>query len=212
MSGRVGFLLKIIVYEIYYIFSPFFLLFLFLSPMYVHTYSAIAMNIPAKEQALRVKGIFYDASKDYSNRRGSYPITIIASDGVKYQCSCVPIGSGDCLTRHRVDSEEIRGKLDAKFLKNHNFQHAMIKWLDGKSGEVWLYPTGVFGGAANACYQISDDSRMYMSFDQSVEEYSKAKTGLDVFVFWVVLFFVFIAFLILITRRINAYRRGGVNG
>lgn len=195
-----------------FVFSPLFmkgrwvywpLLFLIVMMM-GNAITAIRMDIPNLEQVNRVAGKFVDTSKGHS-RTGLYSMQIIDSSGVTHGCNCEPLGSSNCLGRKPSDHAEIRDQLDAKLLGGRNLHKAVIKWLAGKDGEIWMYPNRSLFGTRNSCYQISSNGLTLLSFEQSVQNYTEAKHGIGVYSFWFIVLWALIVSLFYLIVRISLY-------
>lgn len=166
--------------------------------------TAIRMDIPNLEQVNRVAGTFVDTSKAYS-RTGLYGIEIIDSFGVTHGCNCELLGSSNCLGRKPSDHAEIRDQLDAEVLKKYTLQKAVVKWLAGRDGEIWMYPNRSWFGTSNSCYQISSNGLTLLSFEQSVQNYTEAKHGIGVYSFWFIVLWALIVSLFYLIIRISLY-------
>lgn len=154
--------------------------------------TATRMEIPSKENLKKISGIFLDTSKGYT-KGNLYPIAITDSQGNTHKCSCEPLAYPNCLGRQKSDHSEIKQFLDTEVLEKYGTYKAMIKWLNGKPGEVWMYPNRSLLGGQFSCYQIADSSHIYRSYERSIEEYLQAKNGIDVYLFWLVMSFGLIA-------------------
>lgn len=166
--------------------------------------TAIRMDIPNLEQVNRVAGTFVDTSKGYS-RTGLYSMQIIDSSGVPHRCNCEPLGDSNCLGRKPSDHAEIRDQLDAEVLKKYTLQKAVVKWLAGKDGEIWMCPNRSWFGTSNSCYQISSNGLTLLSFEQSVQNYTEAKHGIGVYSFWFIVLWALIVSLFYLIIRISLY-------
>lgn len=177
---------------------------LLLLMMMANTITAIRMEIPSQEQVIRINGKFIDTGKGY--KRGVlFNIGIVDASGFIHYCNCEPLGYSNCLGRHHRDHAEIRDQLDAEVVKNYALQKAMVKWLAGKEGEVWMYPNQSVFGPRNSCYQISDSTRIHRTFKKSVDEYTSVKNGIDVYLFWLIALFGALAMSAFIAARIKIY-------
>ena len=56
-------------------------------------------------------------------------------------------------------------------------QRDFFKQVDGRQGEVWLYPGGL-PIPQYLCYHIADQTRVYRSYSDLAARYSEAKQGL----------------------------------
>jgi hypothetical protein len=179
---------------------------MFLMMMFGPATTAIRMDIPSGKQVIKVAGIFFDTSTGY--RKGAlYSMGIVDDQGRRYRCSCDPLPSTNCLDERMSVYEDIERLLDPKILKEYGTQKAMIKWLAGKRGEIWMYPNRSLLGTKYSCYQISDDTDIYRSLEQSIKEYSRRKHGIDVYLFWLAAFAVSVAAIIFVIVRISLYLR-----
>lgn len=168
------------------------------------TITAIRMEIPNIETVNRITGKFVDTAQGY--RKGAlYDIGIMDRSGIIHKCDCEPLGYSNCLGRKPSDYAEIVDQLDPEVLNNHAPQKAIIKWLAGRDGEVWMYPNRSLFGDRNSCYQISSDTHILQSFEQSVREYSKVKNGINVYLFWLIVLSGAFFLLIFIIVRIYEY-------
>jgi len=174
--------------------------------------TAIRMEIPSREQVIKIKGTFLDTSKGYTSRAGRYSIGITDTNRNIYKCSCVPLANEKCLGRRAQDHSEIMSQLYLEITKKYSVHKAMLKWLDGKEVEVWMYPNRSVFGYEYSCYQISDSTRIHLSFEKSVEEYTKAKSEVDVYLFCLILLSASLLILIFVIVRINLYFKGNRNG
>jgi hypothetical protein len=170
-----------------------------------NTITAIRMEIPNIEKVNRIAGKFVDTAQGY--RKGAlYDIGIMDRSGIIHKCDCEPSGYSNCLGRKPSDHAEILDQLDAEVLKKYVTQKAIVKWLDGEYGEVWMYPNrSIFSGSQNSCYQISSDTHILQSFEQSVREYSKVKNGINVYLFWLIVLSGAFFLLIFVILRVDAY-------
>lgn len=179
------------------------LLFL-ISMMIGNTITAIRMEIPNHEQVNRITGKFVDTTKGYS-KTGLFGIEIIDSFGSSHKCTCAPLAYSNCLGRKPSDHPEIFNQLDAELLKKYTLHKAVVKWLAGRDGEVWMYPNRSILGTKNSCYKISSNAHTLLSFEQSVQNYEKAKSGVDIYLFWFIALSGLFAISIFVIVRINTY-------
>lgn len=177
--------------------------------LFGNTITAIRMEIPSAAQVIKVRGTFVDTSKGYSSKTGLYSIGITDDQGEIHKCSCEPLANSNCLGRQELDHREVKHLLNPEILEKYGTHKAMLKWLDGKQGELWLYPNRSLFGSQFSCYQIASEANILRSYEISVEEYSRAKNGIDVYLFWLVTFLGPIVIAVYITVRIRAYLKEG---
>lgn len=172
-----------------------------------NTITATRMEIPSIEKVIRISGIFVDTGKTY--RRGSlFDIGIMDKQGVVHRCNCEPLDYSNCLGREPADYAQIPNKLDTKILDSRGLQTAIVHWLAGQSGEIWMYPNNSFWPTKRySCYKISSNSLVLRSFEQSVREYSQIKNGTSVYLLWFVAFSGIVIFIIYLIIRIDTYFR-----
>lgn len=173
--------------------------------LFGNTITAIRMEIPSSAQVIKVRGTFIDTSKGHSSKTGLYSIGIIDDQGVFHKCSCEPLAHSNCLGRRESDHREVKHLLNPEILEKYGTHKAMLKWLDGKQGELWMYPNRSLLGGQFSCYQIASEVNIHRSYERSVEEYSRAKNGIDVYLLWLVTFLGSIVIAIYIAVRIRAY-------
>ena len=174
--------------------------------MFGNTITAIRMEIPNLEDVNRVTGKFADTGKGYG-KGVLFDIGIVDASGRIHKCNCEPLAYSNCLGRNPSDHKEILDQLDAEVLKKHALQKAIVKWLDGRDGEVWMHPNRSFFGSPNSCYQISTNTYILRSYEQSVQEYSKAKSGIDVYILWLIAPSGILFLLIFVIVRISTFKR-----
>ena len=174
--------------------------------------TAIRMEIPSRDQVTKIKGIFVDSSRGVHSRTGMYPMMISDKSGVRHKCDCVPLRYSNCLGRTPSDHAEIRDQLDEETLKRTTLHKAMIKWLDGKQGEMWVYPNRSLIGTNYSCYQIMDDTRIYRSYERSVEEYRQSKYAIGVYLVWLITASVAVGLTFFILIRTRMFIKGVRNG
>jgi hypothetical protein len=202
-----------------FVFKPLFIkgrwfiwvLFFLMSMMMGNTITAIRMEIPKPEQVNRVTGKFIDTGKGYS-KTGLFPIAIVDASGITHRCNCEPLGYSNCLGRRPSDHTELLNQLDAEVVKKYTMHKAILKWLDGRDGEVWMYPNRSIFGTKNSCYKISSNGYTLLSFEQSVQNYEKAKSGVDIYLFWFVALSGLFAISVYVIVRINTYLKEIKNG
>jgi len=176
-----------------------------------NTITAIRMEIPNIEKVNRIAGKFVDTGKGYG-KGVLFDIGIMDGHGVIHKCNCEPLAYSNCLGRKPSDYAEILDQLDAEILKKYAPQKAIVKWLEGRGGEVWMYPNRSFFGTQNSCYQISINTHTLWSFEQSVQDYSKVKDGISVYLFWLIALSGVVVLLIFVIIRIGAYFKRMKNG
>lgn len=186
------------------------LLFL-MSMMMGNTVTAIRMEIPNLEQVNRVTGKFTDIGRGYG-KGVLFDIGIVDASGIIHRCNCEPLAHSNCLGRKSSDHTEILNQLDAEVVKKYTLQKAIVKWLDGKDGEIWMYPNRSIFGTKNSCYKISSNAHTLLSFEQSVQNYEKAKNGVDIYLFWFVALSGLFAISVFAIVRINTYLKEMKNG
>ncbi|QBC42383.1 hypothetical protein [Iodobacter fluviatilis] len=199
-------------YFILFVFEPLFFkgrwimwFFAFLLLMMMgNTITAIRMEIPNIEKVNRISGKFINTGKGY-HKGVLFNIGIEDAYGITHMCGCEPLEFSNCLGRKPSDHREILDQLDAEILKKYVAQMAIVKWLAGQDGEVWMYPNRGLFSSLNSCYQISTNAHTLRSFEQSVQEYSKVKNGVNVYSFWIIMLSGAVALLIFFIIRINAY-------
>lgn len=135
---------------------------------------AMHMDIPSPNQVIKVKGVFKDTSKGVYSRTGHYSMRIVDAKGNNYSCSCEASGYFNCLSPKKSEHQRL------------------LKLLHGKAGELWLYPDHVLFSGSNACYQISDESVIYRTFEKSVKDYTNAKSDIGVYTVWLWLILIFL--------------------
>jgi len=176
-----------------------------------NTITAMRMEIPSLEQVNRIAGKFVDTGKGY--RKGIlFGIGIVDAFGTTHKCNCEPLAYSNCLGRKPSAHTEILDQLDAEVIKKYTLQKAVVKWLDGREGEIWMYPNRSIYGSKNSCYQISSNSHVLLSFEQSVQNYAKAKSGIDTYLFWLIALSGLFAISIFVIIRINTYLKKVKNG
>lgn len=71
-----------------------------------------------------------------------------------------------------------------------------------------MYPNNSFWPTKRySCYKISSNSLVLRSFEQSVQEYSRIKNGISVYLFWFFAFLGIVIFIIYLIIRIDTYLR-----
>lgn len=176
-----------------------------------NTITAIRMEIPNLAQVNRVTGKFIDIGKGYG-KGVLFDIGIVDASGITHKCNCEPLAYSNCLGRKPSDHTEILNQLDAEVVKKYTLQKAIVKWLDGKDGEIWMYPNRSIFGTKNSCYKISSNAHTLLSFEQSVQNYEKAKSGIDIYLFWFVALSGLFAISVFVIVRINTYLKEIKNG
>ncbi|MDD3761570.1 MAG: hypothetical protein PHO57_12195 [Acidithiobacillus sp.] len=185
---------------------------LFLMAMMMgNTITAIRMDIPNIEQVNRVTGKFVDISKGYG-KGVLFDIAIVDAYGITHRCNCEPLAYSNCLGRRPSDHAEILNQLDPEMVKKYTLQKAIVNWLDGRNGEVWMYPNRSLFGTPHSCYKISSNGYTLLSFEQSVQNYQKAKSGLDIYLFWFISLSGLFAISVFVIVRINTYLKEVKNG
>jgi len=137
------------------------------------SYVAMQMEIPPIDRLIKVRGKFIDTSKGKYSKTGDFSVAVLDAAGVRHSCDCSASGWVNCLSLKRSENKK------------------MLKALDKKNGEIWMYPHGTFYGNGYACYQISDEASIYRSYEKSVAEYSDAKHGIGVYTIWFLLVIMF---------------------
>ena len=127
--------------------------------------AAIKMNIPSEGQVVKITGIFSDASSKKYSKGQFYSVDIIDDYGVMHKCICDSLPNSNCLDGRTKAQQEILGLLDDRILEEYGTHKAIVTWLNGNRGQVWMYPEAGLFGAKNICYQISDMSRTYISYE-----------------------------------------------
>lgn len=154
-----------------YVFGPLFLgvglLLWILVPLALGpSIATIRMDIPSRDQVIKISGKFVDSSKGSRRGVGRFPVVIVDSAGKSHRCNCEAGGDASCLSPDRWEHTRL------------------LKQLAGKQGELWMYPATAYFGKSHACYQIADNTTIYRSFDKSVAEYTRAKSGIGVYTVW----------------------------
>lgn len=180
--------------------------------MFGDAIEAAGMEIPTRDQVIKIKGVFQDTSRGYAGKSGGRGIKIRDTNGVVYGCSCAPLGNSNCLGRRWRDHAEVVDQLDSNLVEKYGLNKAMLRWLAAKPGEVWLYPRDGLFGSRNSCYKIADEVRVYRSFDQAVREYEEVKNGLDVYFIWFMKVFGSVLGVLFFTARILMYISRNLNG
>lgn len=168
--------------------------------MMADSITAIRMNIPTIENVRRISGEFLDTTGGYS-RTGLYSIGIIDASGVIHECNCEPLWHSNCLTTDSPGYLDVRDQLDAEILKNNTPHKALVNWLSGKHGEVWMYPNQAFFRPKNSCYKIAYETHLFLDFEQSIQDYTEAKTGLGVYFILILAPLTLLVFIIFIFVR-----------
>lgn len=174
--------------------------------------TAIRMEIPSIENVHRVKGRFFDTTVKGYSRSVLFDIGIMDSNGKVHRCDCAPLHDSNCLGRKPSDYADIQDQLDPELLKKYDPQEAIVRWLKNKDGELWMYPNRSFFGNPNSCYQISTDTHTLLSFEWSVQQYSRAKNGINVYLFWLYSVFLTVILLLYLIVRVSSYFEGIKNG
>ncbi|MFN8990432.1 MAG: hypothetical protein ACK532_08775 [Acidobacteriota bacterium] len=189
----------------------FWILGLLLLMMVGNVITAIRMEIPSIENVHRIKGKFVDLHKGYS-KGVLFSIGIVDDSGKVHQCNCEPLGDSNCLGRKPSDYADIQDQLDPELLKRYDPQKAIVRWLKKKDGELWMYPNRSFFGNPNSCYQISTGPHTLLSFEWSFQQYSRAKNGINVYLFWLYTVFLTVVLLLYLIVRVSSYFEGIKNG
>lgn len=197
-----------------FVFGPLFVkgrwlvwIFLFLLLMMMgNAVTAIRMEIPNLQQVNRIKGNFKNFGSGYG-KGVLFDIGIVDERGVVHRCNCEPLGYSNCLDLKTFDHTDILNNLDSKMLERYTLQKVILKWLDGKSGEVWMYPNRSIFGTKNSCYKIMSDAYIFLSFEQSIRNYERAKGSVGVYCFWVMMIFgLFAIFVFVVVRVIEFFK------
>jgi hypothetical protein len=126
-------------------------------------FNAYRMNIPKANDLMLVVGILVDNTK-HAYKTNSFGVEVLDVNRDKHYCNCEPGGTPNCFSSsNRANAEKIQA-------------------LAGKNVVVWMFPSKSIVGAEFACYEVSDEYRVYRSYEQSVNEYRNAKNSIGVII------------------------------
>lgn len=162
------------------------------------------MKIPSEGTVHRISGMFIDTT-EYSRKGHSFRIGIKDAAGAVHTCTCRPQTPSACVAQRAGDHKDLRAELDSEILAKFGAEKAVIKWMAGKEGELWLYPTpGVFS-QLHVCYHISTSDRVMLPFEKSVQVYTDIKSGYKVYALYLILVLSTVLFSFYLFVRISQF-------
>ncbi|MCB6184666.1 hypothetical protein LIN78_14050 [Leeia sp. TBRC 13508] len=158
---------------------------------------AFEQKIPEKNEVVIVDGKYLN-STILINKKNDYGISIVDKNGKIHDCTCKLLGDYNCLRTYASQHIDTIKNLDIELEKQHSADIAMLRWLSGKKGEVWMYPSSQTLRSGYACYQISSRGVVYRSYEQSIVGYMRAKSNVGIYliIIWSVLDSLYIFYML----------------
>ena len=141
--------------------------------------TALLIEIPGQHQVEVLRGIFVDSSRGHS-KTGKFPIALVDNAGKTHTCNCEALSNSNCLDAAISRDPSIAALLSRTDYKD-GVHIALLRRLNGRHGEIWVYPSRTLVGMRYACYQVADESMTYLKFSDSVISYENAKRSVGVF-------------------------------
>lgn len=169
---------------------------------------AATMHIPQKEELIKVRGILVNTALGWQ-RDSAYIIGIQDESGAIHQCSCTPLGRGNCLGLKKEDYDVIIDELDAEALKKYAPLKAVIYWMADKSGEIYMYPKWGSATITKTCYEIYVGGVELLNYNTMAARYAEYKESFSVRFVKVLLAVWLLAIVAYVVVRIGRYDWSG---
>lgn len=142
---------------------------LIFAPVVFQNTIAFIHEIPEKNELVKISGKFYFG--DYYSRSGVHTVEMVDKVGGKYKCNCEILGRFDCFNEISLKNEIITSNVDKTYEEKYGLNRAVLKWLNGKDGEVMAWSQKGILLDMNTCFQISFNDQIIRGYDQSAMEY-----------------------------------------